>query len=86
MTCEALINTFLLDYLAGTLSTARRLDFQVHLTLCSACRKYVSSYRRTIEMAYAAGRETPDAPDDPPAELVEAILKITRGERPGEGA
>jgi anti-sigma factor RsiW len=78
VTCEALINTFLLDYLAGTLSAARRLDFQVHLTLCSACRKYVSSYRRTIELARDAGLEAPHAPEDPPAELVEAILKITR--------
>ena len=74
MTCEALINEFLMDYHAGTLPLARRLDFEFHLTLCSDCRKYVDSYRKTIGLT-----KTSTAPESgAPPELIEAILKIVK--------
>ena len=72
MTCEALINKFLMDYHAGTLPPARKLDFELHLTLCSACRKYVDSYRKTILLS----KESESAPPVP-QELIEAILKVS---------
>ena len=81
MTCEALINQFLMDYNAGTLPLARKLEFEFHLTLCSACRKYVDSYRKTIALAKNAAPPPPS--EAAPAELIDAILKVTSGEKRG---
>ena len=79
MTCEALINQFLDAYLAGELSAARRADFRLHLALCRPCRKYLASYRRTVQLARAAGQsDSPAAPAEPPPELIDLILKMTR--------
>ena len=76
MTCEALINKFLMDYHAGNLPLARRLDFELHLTLCRDCRNYVDSYRKTIVLA-----KTGPKPDSAvPEELVQAILRITQSD------
>ena len=81
MTCEALINRFLADFIDGSLSTARKADFRLHLALCRACRRYVASYRRTVRLAREAGDAVPgvESVGDVPAELVEAILQLTRG-------
>jgi predicted anti-sigma-YlaC factor YlaD len=77
VTCEALINKFLMDYHTGSLSLARKLDFELHLTLCSECRKYVDSYRKTIMLAKHSGElESPI-----PEELVKAILTVTEKDR-----
>ena len=78
MTCEALINQFLLDYHAGTLPMARRLDFELHLALCRDCRHYVDAYRKTVSLSKDSATE--ELPPVPP-ELVEAILKVTRGDQ-----
>ena len=74
MTCKALIDKFLFDYHAGNLSLARKLDFELHLTLCGDCRRYVDSYRKTIDLAKQSGLPEMEAP----SELVETILKLTR--------
>ena len=74
MTCKALIDKFLFDYHAGDLSLARKLDFELHLTLCGDCRRYVDSYRKTIDLAKQSGLPEMEAP----SELVETILKLTR--------
>jgi anti-sigma factor RsiW len=73
--CQSLINDFLHDYHAGTLSAGRKVQFELHLSLCRDCRRYVSSYRKTVALAKRAA-ESPAA--GPPRELVDAILKITR--------
>jgi anti-sigma factor RsiW len=78
VTCEALINRFLEAYVAGTLPAARRAEFRLHLALCRACRKYVASYRRTVALVRASGEAAGKERGAPPAELVEAILAITR--------
>ena len=74
MTCEALINKFLMDYHTGNLPLARKLEFELHLTLCGDCRKYVDSYRKTIALAETSGQANPAVPE----ELIKAILKITQ--------
>jgi len=74
VTCKALIDKFLFDYHAGDLSLARKLDFELHLTLCGDCRRYVDSYRKTIDLAKQSGLPEMEAP----SELVETILKLTR--------
>lgn len=77
MTCEALINRFLADYVDGALPAARKAEFRVHLALCGACRKYVASYRRTLRLARLSGAAH-EAPAEAPAELIEAILRVAR--------
>jgi anti-sigma factor RsiW len=72
VTCQSLINDFLLAYHSGALTPARKLEFELHLTLCGDCRKYVDSYRKTVMLAKASAIEMPAPP-----ELVEAILHIT---------
>jgi len=79
VTCEALINEFLLDYHAGNLPMARRLEFEFHLTRCRDCRHYVDAYRKTVSLAKDSAAE--ELPPVPP-ELVEAILKVTGGNSP----
>ena len=74
MTCEALIDKFLLDYHAGNLSLVRKIDFELHLTLCADCRRYVDSYRKTIDLAKQSASPEMEAPP----QLVETILKLTR--------
>lgn len=73
MTCEALIEKFLLDYHTGILPVARKLEFEFHLSLCSECRKYVASYKKTIQLAKA----TVETPEPIPEKLIEAILSAT---------
>jgi anti-sigma factor RsiW len=71
VSCEALINKFLMDYCAGTLPVTRKLEFDFHLSLCKDCRRYLDSYRKTIQLAKAAGSEQAPIPD----ELINAVLK-----------
>ncbi|HEX8242253.1 MAG TPA: zf-HC2 domain-containing protein [Longimicrobium sp.] len=74
-TCREVI-TFLDDYFAGELDPMRTSAFERHLALCGSCRNYLDSYRRTVELERDAFAE-PDL-QEPPAELVEAILAIRR--------
>jgi predicted anti-sigma-YlaC factor YlaD len=74
VTCEALINKFLVNYQEGTLPLARKIDFELHLALCSACRKYVDSYRKTVRLA----KQSASGEEEVPEELVQIILKVTR--------
>lgn len=74
-TCRELFE-FLGEYTAGELDPMRTSAFERHLSLCASCRHYVESYRRTVELAHTAF-EDPEL-QDPPAELVEAILAIRR--------
>ena len=47
MSCKELVE-LLTEYLEGTLSTADRLSFEVHLALCEGCRIYLDQMRTTI--------------------------------------
>jgi anti-sigma factor RsiW len=62
-----------MDYLDGTLPLAQRMSFKLHISLCPDCRRYIDSYKKTIEIGRAA-HDTPEIAD-PPEELVQAILK-----------
>ena len=84
MNCQALIEKFLFDYHAGKLSTARKLEFELHLTLCKACRRYVDSYKKTVMLAKVSEGQGEKA-EEPPAELVQAILSVAGKKDRGEG-
>jgi anti-sigma factor RsiW len=67
------IADFLMAYLDGTLPLAQRMNFKLHISLCPDCRRYIDSYKKTIEIGRIANDVPPIA--DPPEELVQAILK-----------
>ena len=67
-TCEELLE-FLAAYVAEELPADRRARFDDHLARCPDCRRYLQSYRRTVELGRDAGE-----PEPLPDELVRAIL------------
>lgn len=76
MTCQRAIDEFLMRYLEGELRPLERARFQLHLAICSACRRYLESYRQTVALgkAVAADPEAPISPDVPEA-LIAAVRK-----------
>ena len=79
LTCRE-IYAFLDEYLDGHLDPMTRVAFGAHLVLCSKCRKYLATYRATIQAAGDA--ELTDDPKDVPApeELIQAILSVRRAD------
>jgi len=53
LTCRELV-AFLDDYVAGELAPERRAVFERHLAGCLDCRRYLQSYRATVELGRAA--------------------------------
>jgi anti-sigma factor RsiW len=76
LSCQELV-AFLDAYLAGELPPARREVFDWHLAVCTDCRNYLDSYRRTIELGREALRGSGEAAI--PTELIQAILAARRG-------
>jgi anti-sigma factor RsiW len=67
---------FLDEYREGDLDPMRQGAFERHLALCVSCRNYLDSYLMTVAMERDAYSEP--ALQEPPAELVQAILSIRR--------
>ncbi len=79
LSCEQLIE-FLSDYVEGRLPLTQRAAFELHLALCRDCRSYLHNFKATIEATRAAFADPTSAvPESVPEELVQAILKATRG-------
>ena len=78
MTCREFAD-FIMDYLSGELSSESRAEFEYHLSLCSNCRLYLTSYEETVKLGKRAF-EDDDAnlPSQAPEELVKAILAARR--------
>ncbi|MGI9383177.1 MAG: anti-sigma factor family protein [Methyloligellaceae bacterium] len=74
ITCREL-ERFVADYMAGTLPSAQRYVFMLHLLACRECRDYLRSYRRAIEIGRAVfiERDAPPPPDVPEV-FIEAVL------------
>lgn len=73
LTCKDLIE-FLAAYLEGELSARERSIFEGHLEICEACRDYLATYQKTIELAKESAESDQSLPA-PPEELLRAILK-----------
>ena len=74
MTCREFAD-FIMDYLSGELSSESRAEFEYHLSLCSNCRLYLTSYEETVKLGKRAfDDEDATVPAQVPAELVKAIL------------
>ncbi len=74
ITCGEL-ESFLVDYLDGTLPPRARRRFSLHLKLCADCRAYLRSYEAVVALGQAVFDHPADAPPDTvPEDLVRAIL------------
>ncbi len=76
MNCREALEHFH-DHVEGQLSPARRWRLRLHLWLCGQCRKYLRSYKSTIEAEKAAFCDSGNgdaANATIPDELVASIL------------
>ncbi len=74
LTCQEL-EGFMVDYLDGTLPERQRRKFNLHLSLCRDCRRYIEAYKGSMTLCQAAFAEhNAPLPEDVPVELVTAIL------------
>ena len=71
MTCREFAD-FMMDYLSDELSSEWRARFEHHLSLCTNCQKYLTSYEETVKLGKKAF-EDDDAPL--PAEVPEALVR-----------
>ena len=63
------------DYLTGDLSIEVFGRFERHLSLCSNCRAYLTSYKESLQLGQRAfDDQDAELPDEVPDELVKAIL------------
>jgi len=73
MSCRELIE-FLEAYHSGELASARRAEFDRHLSECPPCVAYLTGYQQTIRLARASFRKQDDpVPEGVPAKLIAAI-------------
>jgi len=84
ITCRE-FDGFLVDYLDDTLARGQRRRFDLHLAVCSECRRYLEGYRHTIALAResANAADAHPVPDDVPESLVQAVLSARQRVRPG---
>ena len=78
MTCEDLVEA-LEAYVAGALAPDRRSGFEEHARNCPACRRYLESYRATIELCRRGAEPESKADGGPVSEaLVRRIVESRR--------
>ena len=78
MTCRHLID-FIAAYLDDELPARQAMAFRMHLAMCSQCRSYLDSYKKTVALGKAALHPSNDpVPKQVPADLVKAILAARR--------
>ncbi len=69
--CEK-VNSFIVQYLDGTLDDSTRQRFLAHIGDCATCNRFLRQYETTIELTREAGAI------EPPTELVEKTLGFLR--------
>ena len=71
--------SFLLDYLEGSLPTGQRRVFELHLAICRECRDYLAAYKETVKLEKQAFAD-PGAPlpESVPEDLITAVLEAQR--------
>ena len=78
MTCREFAD-FMMDYLSGDLSFESRVRFEHHLSICTNCEKYLTSYAETVKLGKRAFvDDTAALPAEVPEGLVNAILAARR--------
>ncbi len=66
---------FILRYLDGELPPDEQSSFELHMSRCPPCRRYLAQYQVTVDAGKAACAETNAVPGDVPEELIRAILE-----------
>jgi anti-sigma factor RsiW len=78
VTCREFAD-FIMNYLSGELSPESRAEFEHHLSICTNCQAYLSSYEETVKLGKRAfDDEDATLPADIPEGLVQAILAARR--------
>lgn len=73
MTCREVMHS-LEGFVAGTLAVDQRAVVEEHLQECEDCRRYLDSYRQTVELGKQTGASAdPSAKLELPASLRRAI-------------
>jgi len=81
MTCREFAE-FMMDYMSGELLPGTRQLFDIHLSRCSNCRKYLASYTETVKLGrHAFDQDDAALPAEVPEDLVKAIIAVSRRER-----
>jgi len=73
ITCRE-VDSFLDDYLEGSLPEESRRTFEMHLGRCPPCRVYMDAYLKTAALAKSSAAGSGPSQDEIPEELVNAIL------------
>jgi len=74
MKCRECVE-FLMAYVDGELPPEQCASFERHMEMCPPCKDYLETYKRTVAMEKALGRQTPvDPPPNVPEQLIQAIL------------
>ncbi len=74
------------QHVDGELTSLERWRLRLHLWICGYCRKYLRSYRTTVEAERAAFKADDAASPEVPDELVKRILSAADVSPPlGEG-
>ena len=73
ITCNE-FEDFILAYLEGDLSTAKKRTFELHLKLCRSCRLYLATYKRTMAATDASREDYDTLEASVPEDLITAIL------------
>jgi anti-sigma factor RsiW len=74
MSCAEL-DSFIVDYMDGSLPFRQRAVFRFHLLMCRKCSTYLKSYRQTVALGQKVFSNLgKPAVEEAPEELVRAIL------------
>ena len=79
MTCQELID-YLVAYFDEELAAEQRQVFEEHLRLCPECVHYLETYRLTVRISRLTCEVREEPCEEPPEQLVRAILAALRGE------
>lgn len=66
---------FILRYLDGELPPDEHSSFELHMSRCPPCRRYLAQYKVTVDAGKAACAEINAGPGQVPEELIRAILE-----------
>lgn len=66
---------YILRYLDGELPPDEQTSFELHMSRCPPCERYLAQYKMTVMAGKTACAESTRVPDDVPEELIRAILQ-----------
>ena len=75
ITCRE-FDSFITNYLEGSLTTRERFLFEIHVRTCRECRRYLKGYQQTLALGHSVCHEVDESlPPEVPPRLVAAIAR-----------